>query len=112
MHSHCLPNVCVFCERYCLQHVFFLTVSIKPLRSVVLLPFSAILTDLILFIFHVLNTTVSLFTVKPFCNLSVSLPLSAQPHLGMLCAWSNTHTIMAVLHHHHGLYNFTVFSCS
>jgi len=29
-----------------------------------------------------------------------------QPHLGVLCAWSNTHT-MAVLHH--GLYNFTVF---
>jgi len=46
-----------------------------------------------------------LFTVKPFCNLSV--PLSAQPHLGVLCTWLNTHT-MAVLHH--GLYNFTVFS--
>jgi len=82
---------------------------VKPLCSVVLLPFSAILTNLILFIFHVVNTytTVLLFTVKPFCNLS--LPLSAEPHLGVLCAWSNTHT-MAVLHH--GLYNFTVFSCS
>jgi len=46
-------------------------------------------------------------TVKPFCNLS--LPLSVQPHLGVLCPWSNTHTIkikMAVLHQ--GLYNFTV----
>jgi len=38
------------------------------------------------------------------CNLS--LTLSVQPHLGVLCAWWNTHT-MAVLHH--GLYNFTVF---
>ena len=102
MHSHRLPNVCVFCELYCLQYVLML--SVKPLCSIVLLPFSAILTNLILFIFHVPNTTVLLFTVKPVCNLS--LPLSAQPHLGVLCAWSNTHT-MAVLHH--GLYNFTVF---
>jgi len=38
----------------------------------------------------------------------MSLPLSAQPHMGVLCAWLNTHT-MAVLHH--GLYNFTVFFC-
>jgi len=82
----------------------FFMLSVKPPCSTVLLPFSAILTNLILFIFHVPNTTVLLFTVKPFCNLS--LPLSAQPHLGVLCAWSNTHT-MAVLHH--GLYNFTVF---
>jgi len=37
---------------------------VKPLCSIVLLPFSAILTNLILFIFHVPNTT-----VKPFCNL-------------------------------------------
>jgi len=27
--------------------------------------------------------------VKPFCNLS--LPLSVQPHLGVLCDWWNTH---------------------
>jgi len=76
--------------------------SVKPLcsRPIVLLPFSAILIILILFIFHIPNTTVLLFTVKPFCNLS--LPLSAQTHLGVLCAWLNTHT-MAVLHH--GLYN-------
>jgi len=66
------------------------------LCSIVLLPFSVILTNLILFIFHVPNTTALLFTVKPFGNLS--LPLSAQPHLVVLCAWSNTHT-MAVLHH-------------
>jgi len=52
--------------------------------SIVLLPFSAILTNFILFIFHVPNTTVLLFTVKAFCNLS--LPLSAQPYLGVLCA--------------------------
>jgi len=77
--------------------------SVKPLCSIVLLPFSAILTNLTLFIFHVPNANVLLFTVKPFCNLS--LPLSVQPHLVVLCAWSNTHT-MAVLH---GLYNFTVF---
>jgi len=78
--------------------------SVKPLCSIVLLPFSAILTNRILFIFHVHNTTILLFTVKPFCNLS--LPLSVQPHLGVLCAWWNTHT-MAVPHH--GLYNSTVF---
>ena len=83
---------------------FMLSVSVKPLHSIVLLPFSAILTNLILFIFHVPNTTVLLFTVKPFCNLSLPVPLSAQHHLGVLCAWLNTHT-MAVLHR--GLYNFT-----
>jgi len=81
--------------------------SVKPLTSTVLLPFSAILTNLILFVFHVSSTTVLLFTVKPFCNLS--LPLPVQPHLGVLCAWWNTHT-MVVLHHH--LYNFTVFYIS
>jgi len=91
MHSHCLPNVCVICELYCLQYVFFLTLSVKPLCSVVFLPFSAILTNLILFNFHVRNTTVSLFIVTPFCKLS--LPLSAQPHLGVLChVPGQTHT--------------------
>ena len=44
---------------------------------------------LFLFIFHVPNTTVSLFTVKPFCNLS--LPLSVQPHLGCYVP-GGTHT--------------------
>jgi len=81
--------------------------SVKPLCSIVLLYFSAILTNLILFVFHVPNTTVLLLTVKRFCNLS--LPLSVQPHLGVLCAWWSTHT-MAVLHH--GLYNFTVLYIS
>ena len=100
--SHRLPNVCVFCELYCLQHVFFYAFC-KPLCSIVLLPSSAILTNLTLFIFHVLNTTVSLFTVKPFCDLS--LPVCPAP-FGVLCAWWNTHT-MTVLHH--GLYNFIVF---
>ena len=88
----------------CTVFGMFFMLTVKPLRSIVLLPFSAILTNLILLIFYVPNTTVLLFTVKPFCNLS--LPLSAQSHLGVLRAWSNTHT-MAVLHH--GLYNFTVF---
>ena len=41
---------------------------------------------------------------NPVCNLS--LPLSAQPNLGVLCAWSNTHTVAVP---HHGLYNFTAF---
>jgi len=73
MNSHRLPNACVFCEVYCLQYVFFM-LSVKPLCSIVLLPFLAILTNIILFAFHVSNTTVLLFFVKPFCNLS--LPLS------------------------------------
>jgi len=34
-------------------------------NGLVLLPFSAILTNLILFVFHVSNTTVLLFIVKP-----------------------------------------------
>jgi len=67
--------------------------SVKPLCSVALLPSLAILTNLTLFIFHVPNTTVSLFTVKPFCNLS--LPLSVQPHLGCYvvphCLVEHTH---------------------
>jgi len=77
---------------------------VKPLCSIVLIPSSAILTNLTLFIFHVPNTTVLLFTVKPLRNLS--LLLSVQPHMELLCAWWNTHT-MTVLHH--GLYNFTLF---
>jgi len=52
--------------------------SVNLLCSIVLLPFSAILTNPILFIFHVPSTTVLLFTVKTFCNLS--LPLSVQPY--------------------------------
>jgi len=65
--------------------------SVKPLGSVVFLPSSAILTNLTLFIFHVPNTTVLLFTVKPFCNLY--LPLSVQPHLGCysMCLVEHTH---------------------
>jgi len=54
-------------ELYCLQYVFLcFLISVNPLCSIVLLPSSAILTNLTLFIFHVPNTTVSLFTVKPF----------------------------------------------
>jgi len=62
---------------------------VNPLCSIVLLPSSAILTNLIFVNFHVPITTVSLFTVKPFCNLS--LPLSVQPHLGCYVP-GGTHT--------------------
>jgi len=103
MNSHCLPNVCVFFVSL-LSSVRLFMLSVNPLCSIVLLPSSAILTNLTLFIFHVSNTTVSLFTVKSFCNLS--LPLSVQLHLGC-CVSGGTHTQMTVLHH--GLYNFTVF---
>jgi len=78
----------VFSVSFVVFSMFFM-LSVKPLCSIVLLSFSAILTNLILFIFRVPNTTVLLFTVKPFCHLS--LPLSAQTRLGVLCAWSNTH---------------------
>ena len=101
MNSYHLPNVCVFWN-FVVFIMLFLMLSRKPLCSTVLLPFSAIPTNLILFVFHVSNTTGLLFTVKPLCNLSS--PLSVQHHLGVLCAWWNTHT-MAVLHH--GWYNFT-----
>jgi len=63
--------------------------SVKPLCSIVLLPSSAILTNLTLYIFHIPNTTVLLFTVKPFCNLS--LPLSVQPIWGPRCLVEHTH---------------------
>jgi len=63
--------------------------SVKSRCSIVLLPSSAILTNLILFIFHVPNSTVFLFTVEPFCNLS--LPLAVQPHLGSYVP-GGTHT--------------------
>ena len=54
----------VFSVSFIVFSMFFL-LSVKPLCSTVLLPFSAILSNLILFIFHVPNTTVLLFTVKP-----------------------------------------------
>jgi len=73
MYSHHLPNVCVFCEFYCLRMLFML--SVKLLCSIVLLPFSAILPNLILFIFHVPNTTVLTFTVKPFFVICLCLYL-------------------------------------
>ena len=49
-----IPNVCIFCELYCLQYIFY--AFCKPLCSNVLLPFLAVLTNLILFVFHVPNT--------------------------------------------------------
>jgi len=69
----------VFSVSFTVFSMFFM-LSVKPLCSVVLLHFSTILSNPTLFIFHVPDTTVLLFTVKPFCNLS--LPLSVQPHLG------------------------------
>jgi len=67
MNSHRVPNVCVFCELYCLQNVFYAFCKLPKLCSIVLLPSSAILTNLTLFIFHVPNSnttsTVSLFSV-------------------------------------------------
>jgi len=92
----------------------FFMLSIKPQCSIVLLPFSlAILTNLILFVFHVPNTT-HYCSVLLFFNLFViSLYLVCLFNLiWVQCAWWNTHTmvvlvVMVVLHN--GLYNFTVF---
>jgi len=70
----------------------FFMLSVNPLCSIVLLPYSAIFTNLILFIFHVPNTT-----VKPLCNLS--LPLSAQPvavDCIVLNYWGNHKRKMAI----------------
>ena len=78
----------VFSVSFIAFGIFFMP-SVKPTCSIVLFPFSSIMTNLILFIFPVNNTTVSLFTVKPFCILS--LPLSVQPRLGVLHAWWNIH---------------------
>ena len=55
----------VFSVSFIVFSMFFM-LCVKPLCSIVLHPFSAILTNLSLFIFHVPNTTVLLFTVKPF----------------------------------------------
>jgi len=60
--------------------------SVNLLCSIVLLPSSAILTNLTLL---QSDTTVLLLTVKTLCNLS--LPLSVQPHLGCYVP-GGTHT--------------------
>ena len=83
------------------QYVFFM-LSIKPLCSIVFLPFSAILTNLSLFVFHASNTTGLPFTVYLFViclylclfNLICGRYVPGGPHTA------------AVLHH--GLYYFTV----
>ena len=65
--------------------------SVNPLCSIALLPSSAILTNLTLFIFHVPNTTVSLFT--QLLNLFViclCLCLS-NPIWGDMCLVELTH---------------------
>jgi len=68
-------------------------VSVKPRCSIVLLPFSAILTNLILFVFYVSNTTGLLLIIKPPCNLSLPLSVQVQPYLGVLChVPGGTHT--------------------
>jgi len=93
MNSYCLPNICFLqallssacLALYCLQYVF-LMLSVRTLRSIVLLPFLAILTNLILFFMYPTHAEL-LFTVKPFYNLS--LPLSIQPHSVVLCVWWN-----------------------
>jgi len=85
--------------------------SAKPLCSIVLLPFSAILTDLILFFMHPTHTGL-LFAVKTFYNLS--LPI--QCHSVVLCAWCDIHEVV-VLHydpwvivlHLHDFCGFSVF---
>jgi len=83
--------------------MFFLCfLSIKPLCSIVLLPFSAIFTNLILFVFHVSNTTGLLLNLFVICLYVCLFNLI---YLGVLCARWTTHT-MALLHH--DLYNFTV----
>jgi len=82
----------VFCKLCCLLHVLrfiafsvFFMLSVRPLCSIVFLPFLAILTDLILFFMYPTNTEL-LFTVKPFY---LSLPLFIPPHSVVLCAlWS------------------------
>jgi len=48
---------------------------------------------------------VLLSIVKPFCNLS--LPLSVQPYLRVLCVWWNTHTMTFFLLVHYGAFLFT-----
>ena len=67
----------------------------KPPCSIVLLPFSAILTNLILFIFHVqtLLYYFTVFTVKPFCNLSFLYLclLVFNPIWGAMCLVEHTH---------------------
>jgi len=56
----------VFSVSFIVFSMFFM-LSVKPLCSIVLLPFSAILTNLILFIFHVPNTTVLLLNLFVIC---------------------------------------------
>jgi len=67
----------VFSVSFIVFSMFFMLFA-KPPCSIVLLPFSAILTNLILFIFHVqtLLYYFTVFTVKPFCNLSLPLSVS------------------------------------
>ena len=104
MNGHRLPNVRVFCELHCLQYFFM--PSMKPPHSNVLLPFSAILTNLILIFF--MYTTVLcrclLFNLFVFC-LCLCL---FNPIWGCYMP-GGTYTMVVP---HHGQYNFTVFYIS
>jgi len=90
LYSHRLPNVCVFCELYCLQYVFY--AFCKASVQYVFLPFSAILTNLILFIFHAPNTTVLLFTVRPFFVICLFASVCPTPFGGAMSVPGRTHT--------------------
>ena len=77
----------VFSVSFIVFSMFFYAFC-KPPVQYCFAPSLAILTNLTLF-FFMYDTTVSLFTVKPFCNLS--LPLSVQHHLGCYVL-GGTHT--------------------
>ena len=64
-----LPPECLCFLWALLCSVRFFMLSVKPLCSIVLLPFSAILTNLILFNFHVPNTTVVYYSYCLLLNL-------------------------------------------
>jgi len=72
-----------------MSSVYFFILSVKPLCSIVLLPFSAILANLILFVFHVSNTTGLLLTVKPICNVFTSA--CSTSFGGAMCLVDHTH---------------------
>ena len=88
-----LPSICVCFLWALLSSVcFFFILSVKPLCSIVLLPFSAILTNLILFVFHVPNTTVLLFTVKPFSDFVICLTsVCSSSSEGAMCLVEHTY---------------------
>jgi len=85
MNSHRLLNVCVFYELCLLSSVCFLC-FLYSLCVVLFCSFSAILTNLILFIFHVPNTTVLLLNIFVIC-----LYLCPTPFGGAMSLVERTH---------------------